>query len=52
MGLDLSKRRTPSEIRNLLEVRVRRVSGNRPKEEQLQALVEIREIADAAIKQQ
>lgn len=49
--LDLEVRRTPSQFRNLLEVRVRRLSRSKTKEQRLQALVEIREISEAAIKQ-
>lgn len=48
-GLDLSTRRTPSNYRNLLESRVRRLSSSKGREVQVQSLKEIREIADAAL---
>ena len=48
-GLDLSKKRTPSNYRNLLEVRVRRLSSSKTKEQQVEALREISEISDAAL---
>lgn len=49
--LDLSVKRTPSGFRNLLEVRVRRLSSTKSKEQQVEALTEIRDIAQAALDQ-
>lgn len=49
--LDLTKKRTPSGFRNLLEVRVRRLSSSKSKEHQAEALTEIRDIAQAALDQ-
>jgi hypothetical protein len=49
--LDLSKQRTPSGFRNLLEVRVGRLRQSKSRERQIEALREIRDIADAALRQ-
>ena len=49
-SLDLAKKRNPSDVRDLLEVRVRRISGTKPEEVRVQALQEIRDIADASLK--
>ena len=50
MKLD-DRRRTPSEFRNLLEVRVRKLSRTKPAPDRMEALCEIRDIADVAIAQ-
>lgn len=44
-------RRTPSSIRNLLEVRIGKLRGSKPEEVRLQALYEMRDIVDDAIEQ-
>lgn len=51
MPIDLSVHRPPSSYRNLLEVRVGRLRRSKSNEVRLEALKEIRDIADAAIKQ-
>lgn len=43
------KRRSPSELRNLLEVRVRRQSQSYSKDERREALLEIRDLVDEAL---
>jgi hypothetical protein len=48
-GLDISKRRTPSELRNLLETRVRRQAETYDVEVRVQALEELRDLAGAAL---
>ena len=49
-NLNLGKTRTPSDYRNLLEVRVRRLSHNKSLEDRLLALREISAIAKSAIR--
>jgi hypothetical protein len=51
MALDLEKRRSPSDYRNLLEVRVGRLRSSKAEEVRIEALREIRDIANAALKQ-
>lgn len=48
--LDLSRRRSPSNVRNLLEVRVRRLAATKDTETRIHALRELRDIADASLK--
>ena len=50
--LDLTKRRSPSEWRNLLEVRVRRLAASKPEEVRRQATEEIHAISKAMLEQQ
>jgi len=49
-NLDLSKRRAPSQVRNLLEVRVRRLAATKDRETRILALRELRDIADASLR--
>lgn len=51
MKLDTSKRRSPSELRNLLEVRVRRQAQSYSKDARRKALAEIRDLAATALDQ-
>lgn len=51
MDLDLTVRRTPSQWRDLLEVRVRRLSARKTPPERRQALAETWAIAAAALDQ-
>lgn len=48
--LDLTKKRSPSNVRNLLEVRVRRLAATKDIESRIQALQELRDIAVASLK--
>lgn len=48
---DLSKRRTPSQWRNLLEVRVRRLSSRKSPDERREAFASIAAVALAALAQ-
>jgi hypothetical protein len=45
------KRRSPSQLRNLLEVRVRRLAASYDLNVRLQALRDIRQLADDALAQ-
>jgi hypothetical protein len=47
--IDTNKHRSPSELRNLLEVRVRRQAHTYDVDKRIEALAEIRDLADAAI---
>jgi len=47
--LDLTKRRSPSNVRNLLEVRVRRLGATSDTESRIAALRELRDIAAASL---
>jgi hypothetical protein len=49
--LSLNKRRSPSELRNLLEVRVRRQAHSYNTDARREALEEIRDLANAALAQ-
>lgn len=48
--LDLTRKRSPSNVRNLLEVRVRRLAATKDTESRIQALQELRDIAVASLK--
>jgi hypothetical protein len=45
------KRRSPSQLRNMLEVRVRRLAASYDLDVRRQALVELRELVDDALAQ-
>jgi len=49
-GVDPDRPRSPSELRNLLEVRVRRQAQSYDVATRRAALVELRDLADAAIR--
>ena len=51
MAIDVTRPRSPSELRNLLEVRVRRQAQSYSAKVRRQALQELRDLADAAIAQ-
>lgn len=46
-----ARRRSPSSLRNMLEVRVRRLANTKSFDERLKALMEIRNLANDGIKQ-
>lgn len=48
--LDLNKKRSPSNVRNLLEVRVRRLAATKDVQSRVQALQELRDIAAASLR--
>lgn len=50
-GLDVTRDRSPSELRQLLEVRVRRQADSYSPAVRRQALQELRDLADAALQQ-
>jgi hypothetical protein len=49
MALNLTKRRSPSELRQLLEVRVRRQAETYSNETRIKSLRELRDLADAEL---
>jgi hypothetical protein len=48
--IDVDRPRSPSELRDVLEVRVRRQAQTYSAEQRRQALVELRDLADAAVR--